>query len=290
MTQRRVLEQRLTGLAEIGEIMRGMKTLAFMETRKLARLIPNQRAMVAQIDQVAADFLDFHPDLLPATDREYRVYLLVGSRRGFCGDFNERLIARWRTEGAGNDASGGTTIAVGHKLCRRLNAAATSIVELDGADVAEEIPGVLVALVRELSAQHRRHPALTLTILWHREFESEPRVQRLLPPFRTQRSGAPDHAFAAELNLPPREFLLGLVEQYLFAALQAVLYESLHAENQRRVRHLEGAVRHLEERSEHIQRRVRTLRQEEIIEEIEVILLNAAGLDEQPVQGARKDD
>jgi F-type H+-transporting ATPase subunit gamma len=80
------------------------------------------------------------------------------------------------------------------------------------------------------------------------------------------------------LDLPPRQFLLGLTEQYLYAALHAVLYQSLAAENQQRIRHLDGAVHHLEERSAALQRRIRALRQEEIIEEIEVILLNAVGL------------
>ena len=76
-----------------------------------------------------------------------------------------------------------------------------------------------------------------------------------------------------------RDFLLELGEQYLFVALHAMLCESLLAESERRVRHLDGAVRHLEEQLATLQRRVQTLRQEEIIEEIEVILLNAASLD-----------
>jgi F-type H+-transporting ATPase subunit gamma len=41
------------------------------------------------------------------------------------------------------------------------------------------------------------------------------------------------------------------------------------------VAHLEGAVQHLDTRTEELTRRSMSLRQEEIIEEIEVILLNA---------------
>ena len=59
------------------------------------------------------------------------------------------------------------------------------------------------------------------------------------------------------------------------------IFESLLAENERRVRHLDGAVRHLEERIAAIRRRVQALRQEEIIEEIEVILLSAESLDKE---------
>lgn len=48
---------------------------------------------------------------------------------------------------------------------------------------------------------------------------------------------------------------------------------SLLAENQYRVQHLEGAVRRLDERLEELATRARSLRQEEINEEIEMILL-----------------
>ncbi len=90
----------------------------------------------------------------------------------------------------------------------------------------------------------------------------------------------PAVGFPPLLNLEPQRFLLGLIDQYLYAALHALLYQSLEAENERRIRHLDGSVRHLEERAAGLQRRIRALRQEEIIEEIEVILLNSVGLDE----------
>jgi F-type H+-transporting ATPase subunit gamma len=91
---------------------------------------------------------------------------------------------------------------------------------------------------------------------------------------------APALGHAPALNLAPRAFLLELIEHYLYAVLHAILYASLMAESTRRVRHLEGAVRHLDEEAERLLRRSNALRQEEIIEEIEVILLNAATVDQ----------
>ena len=52
------------------------------------------------------------------------------------------------------------------------------------------------------------------------------------------------------------------------------------AESQQRVMHLDGAVQHMDEQSEELHRQSNVLRQEEIIEEIEVILLSAVSLDE----------
>jgi F-type H+-transporting ATPase subunit gamma len=68
-----------------------------------------------------------------------------------------------------------------------------------------------------------------------------------------------------------------LVHHYLFAALHEIFYTSLMAENQRRIQHLEGAIQRLEEKNENLARKSRTLRQEEITEEIEVILLSVEG-------------
>ncbi len=279
MSQRRQLEERLAGLGESGEIIRSMKNLAYMETRKLARLIEHQRGVVRQIDAIAADFLGFYGDTLPAVSPSRRLYLAVGSRRGFCGDFNERLLSALRDELAMADSEPVAVIAVGQRLSRRLAGHVELVASLDGADVAEEIPAVLRSIVNELDAQRDRFGALALIILYQDAQQAAPRIVPLLPPFETQRDAALPSAIAPLLNLAPRDFLLELGEQYVFAALHAVLYESLLAENERRVRHLEGATRHLEERLAMLKRRVQVLRQEEIIEEIEVILLNAAQLE-----------
>jgi F-type H+-transporting ATPase subunit gamma len=51
------------------------------------------------------------------------------------------------------------------------------------------------------------------------------------------------------------------------------------AESQQRVSHLDAALRHLDDQAADLARRSNALRQEEIIEEIEVILLSAGGLE-----------
>jgi F-type H+-transporting ATPase subunit gamma len=72
-----------------------MKTLAYPEIRKLGRFLDAQRAVVAHVETVAADFLGFHSDLLPPPDGSAQpVCLLPGSVRGFWGDFNEAQLTR----------------------------------------------------------------------------------------------------------------------------------------------------------------------------------------------------
>jgi F-type H+-transporting ATPase subunit gamma len=76
------------------------------------------------------------------------------------------------------------------------------------------------------------------------------------------------------LNLEPRRFFGSLGGHYLHAALHGIFYESLMAENRRRAQHMDAAVRRIDERSLPLVLERNSLRQEEITEEIEVIMLS----------------
>ena len=54
MTQRRNLEHHRHSLAEIRDIMNSMKTLAYMETRKLGSFLDAQHTVLQSIEEVAA--------------------------------------------------------------------------------------------------------------------------------------------------------------------------------------------------------------------------------------------
>lgn len=95
-----------------------------------------------------------------------------------------------------------------------------------------------------------------------------------LAPF-SARPVARRHAAAPVLNVAPRALLPELVEQYLFAALSAILSGSLLAENTRRLQHMDNALQRLEQRRLELSLRRNFLRQQEITEEIEVIMLGA---------------
>jgi len=274
MTRRRELERHRTSLAEIGEIMGSMRTLAYLETRKLTRFMAAQQAVVESIEAVAADFLSFHPDMLSDDADLEPVHLLFGSERGFCGDFNRVLVAQ--LDAATRDRAG-RLIAVGHRLHLLLDQYPAKPLLLDGPSVAEDVPTVLQAIVEALDGVHERLGAFRLVCL----FQSPQGVQteHLLPPFTAHRETPMPRTEPPLLNVGPQSFLLDLTEHYLLAALNRILYASLLLENQHRMAHLDGAVRHVDEATQDLARRCRSLRQEEIIEEIEVILLSAASLD-----------
>lgn len=278
MTRRRNLERRRSSLAEIRDIMNSMKTLAYTETRKLARFLGAQHDVVNGIESVAADLLGFYPEVLVGERLSTPICLLIGSQRGFCGSFNHALLNHLDSAEPDIIARSPTLIAVGHKLCTLMEAHERDTVRLEGANVAEEVTAVLGRMVEELYTLLKKNHASSVYALYHNE-EEEVVLQQLLPPFKDIVDAKPRFAYPPVLNQSPQAFLAGLTDQYLLAVLHEILYTSLMAENHRRVSHLEGAVKHLDEVSSDLIRKCNTLRQAEIIEEIEVILLNAANLE-----------
>ncbi|MGB5439541.1 MAG: FoF1 ATP synthase subunit gamma [Gammaproteobacteria bacterium] len=277
MTRRRNLEHHRHSLAEIRNIMNSMKTLAYMETRKLTRFLDAQHAVVESIEEVAADFLGFYPETLPESKDARPVYLLIGTERGFCGDFNHALLKRLQSALPAHPSGSVMLIAVGRKLHALLedNSYDANVAALiDGASVAEEVTELLGRVVTELAALQDKQGVLSVFCLHHGSDDGI-LIQKLLPPFEELLNEPPRFAFPPVMNQAPREFLLELTDQHLFAALHEMVYASLMAENRQRMAHLEGAVQHLDDESTELARKINALRQEEIIEEIEVILLSA---------------
>jgi len=275
MTQRRELEHHRRSLGEIREIMNAMKTLAYMETRKLIRFLGTQQTVVDNIEAAAADFLSFHGDTLPDIEAETSVYLLIGTERGFCGDINQSLQRQFEEAIQHTPPAGeAKLLIVGHKLHLLMEEDERVTAMIEGASVAEEVTTVLQEIVHQLTQLQEQFGAIDLYAFYHGG-EDGIAMNRLLPPFQTLKDNASVHGNPPVFNEPPREFLQALTDHYLFSVLNEMLYTSLMAENHRRVAHLEGAVQHLDDESLALLRRSNTLRQEEITEEIEVILLGA---------------
>lgn len=276
MSKRRSLERERNSLGEIGEILGSMKTLAYMETRKLARFLQAEERMIESIEQAAEDFLSFEPELARTPASGTPVILIVGTERGFCGDFNRVLVERLEARRAEMPEEDARIIVVGHKLHGMLESDAQVAAFLDGASVAEDVGRTVQALIRELDMLRADRQGLRLTALYFDTSDSVA-AERLLPAFAAE-PPAPRFAHPPLLNVPPAQFLLDLADHFLLAKLNHMLNASLMAENSRRVTHLDKAVRHLTDRSLELSRKAQSLRQEEIIEEIEVILLSATAL------------
>jgi F-type H+-transporting ATPase subunit gamma len=282
------LSQRHARLQEISGIMTAMKSLSLVETRKLARFIDHQQRMRANIETAAADFLQFHPDVR-AGDTAGAVVpvtlIVIGAERGFCGNFNERIVQALDRLGPAQAAA--SLVVVGQRLGTRLVGHPQLRAQVDGATVTEDVPAVLDRLVDALQALRHRTDvrSAVLQCLGH-DSAGEPALVQLLPLPETAAATAMrcTHAEAPLLQLPPATFYRELLDQFLLAALNGQLYTSLAAESRQRLAHMEHALDRLDETLARLALRRNALRQERIVEEIEVMLSSAMAFAERSDQ------
>lgn len=278
MTRRQDLQDHHQNLNEIIKILDAMKMLAYLETHKLSTFMDAQHRVFDAINTATTDFLSFYPEMQPKESQVIPVYLLIGSERGFCGDFNQDLMNH-HIEQSLDTPIKPTLIVVGRKLYNLMKDNADIYAQLDGPNVVEEVPTVLDKMIQVFAKLQQQQPLMSLYSVYH-SGEQGIITKKLLPPFQQQPQHSPRFQHPPELNLSPTDFLFDAAEQYLFAALHELLYSSLLEENHNRIMHLEGAVKHLENVADELTQQCNTLRREEITEEIEVILLNASSGDD----------
>ncbi len=277
MSRRVQILRHLDVLNEISGIMGAMKNISLMETHKLAGFLAHQHRVLAGIEATAADFLDHHPGFQYRTEPAVSgVIVAIGSQRGFCGDFNESLANAVRAHWLQGDGKSSGALVVGRRLAAKLAGEARITATFDGPSVVEEVRPVLERLMNalsELQTREGRAGLLTVSVFAHREGEDKVRVRSILPA-PIPGSAAPHFSCPPLLNLAAPAFFSELARHYLWAQIHDVFHGSLMAENRRRLRHMEGALRRMEEKAGELQRRYNALRQEEITEEIEQIMLS----------------
>jgi F-type H+-transporting ATPase subunit gamma len=270
VSRRHQLAAKLEGYGEVRSILSAMKNIALMELRALAGMVESQRRAMASIERAAADFLAFTP--LPAGPAPVAtVSVVIGSERGFCGEFNEALEAEARAA----VARGEHLLAVGARLAERMEAADPKAT-LAGANVAEELPAVLEQVAARLVDIQRGAPSgpLQVKAAYHHP-DGSGLVTRIIAPLPLPQKPPRVRGYPPRLTLAPPEFFAGLLEQALLLALQEAFSVSLIAENRRRLEHMEGALKRLDDITARVARRMNASRQEEITQEIELIMLSA---------------
>ena len=271
------IRRHLGTLNDIGGIMGAMKNISLMETHKLARFLAHQHRVLANIEVAAADFLAHHPEIRhQSTIATAEVVVAIGSQRGFCGDFNQSLVQTMRRHWQPSPGQPASLVVVGRRLAAKLGREPRICASFDGPSIAEEVEMVLERLMDalgELQARQGGSGLLSIAVFAHREGESEVSVRHLLPAPSVAPS-APRFAYPPLLNVAPTNFFTELARHYLWAQMHDVFYGSLMAENRRRLQHMEGAMQRMDEKAGELQRKYNLLRQEEITEEIEVIMLS----------------
>ncbi len=274
MSRRRQIERRVAALTEIGDIMAAMKNIAVIETHNLGRYLNHQHRVLAGVEAAAADFLSHHPAYAVAPDTT-DIVVAIGSQRGFCGDFNDSVLRALQEHLRRTDSAKAKALVVGRRLGTRLAGSLLSAEILDGPSVAAEVAPVMGHLMDglvRLQASDRTATPRAITVFAHCEGQYDPRAHTILP--APPVGGLRNVPYPPLLNLQPQEVFSELAHHYLWAQMHDLFYGSLMEENRRRLQHLEGAIQRMDDKIVNLRRRCNGLRQEEITEEIEVILLS----------------
>lgn len=275
MSHRRELLNRIAGLTEINEILGAMKGLALVELRRIGENIDAQRHCVREIENAMADFLAFHRHALPSPrSPTHGIRCVIGAERGFCGDFNARIAEAARAQHAAATLPE-QMILVGEKLADAWTGPDDDVVRIAAPSVADEVPAALAELLDTVDRAVAAHASAALSLVVVHHGARGIRTRQLLPLPEPRARGIKE-SFAPRLNLDPRQCFEALTEHYLYALLHAVFFDSMLEENRHRLQHMDMAMHRLEEQLTLLDRRQNRQRQEEIIEEIEVILLTAS--------------
>lgn len=256
MSRRRDIEQRLALFGELASIMNAMRSFALVELRRLAQREEAQQQAQQTLELAMCDVGGALPEPPPGPGD---IWVALGSARGFCAGLNDEVRRCWQEQASAALA----TIAVGERLAALMPPAVVAVPgPVTGADAVAAIDRILAAL-----AQARRRVGDNAGLVLCYRGEAGAAVKRLLPLPRPT-SGTDRLPLT---NEAPSAAALGVAEHYLFHTLLALLLGALRVENRLRLMQMETAQRHIERASAELTRTRNQLRQDEIVEELELI-------------------
>lgn len=283
MSKRIKLKEHLHSLDEISNIMTAMKNLALIEINKIARFIAMQERVTRTVKAVGRDFLSHYPNLLTRIQSDKpSIYILIGSERGFCAGFNDNIIHKLSLINQTQSLEQPKLIVVGRKLAMKMAGDDRVTQVIDGANSAEEISDVIFKLIQSVeqiaSTKDRTPYPGHWLIIFNEEIENHIEATTLQPFLEFSTEKKPVYSLPPILNVSDTELFTAFSERYLFSLLYSIFYNSYFAESNQRLHHLDNALDRLDKQKLSLTHNINIIRQEEITEEIEVIMLSTEAI------------
>ncbi len=260
MEQLERIEARLHSLAELGQLVGALRSMAAMRSQEALQAAPGADSFRATIMDAVQRIMPLVPET-PAPEAEGGAALIVvTSEHGFVGGLNTRLVETAMT--AAQPAE--RIILIGR---RGQMTALERGLAVDHAFSMTTHPSGAAALARRVARQLRSRGAVRLLHAVHQPGAAfEPQLRQVLPPVP---SGLPGPAGPPPLHhLPAPRLLQRLAAEILFAEIAAALIQSLVAENVQRMRTLDAATHNISDKVEKLTRAAHVARQERITSEL----------------------
>lgn len=248
------LRAQLQLLADLARIVGTMRSLAYAELQRLRRLTAAQQQAEQVVLRALAD-----GRVTATADGPPSCWLVIGSERGFCGGFNDRLLEAVPALRAKHP--GAVWLVTGERLQQRAADCLPGAQGLAGSGSAEAgadcVHGWIEALLphRQVYVLHHDEPGL---------------VERCLLPLPAL--PAPSPGPAPYRPLPAAMLGPALQAEWLRVGLLGALYGSLQQENRWRLAQMQRAQDHLDESGARMRRAYFRQRQDAITSELETLM------------------
>ena len=258
MTQRKEVGETLALYDDLSGILGAMRSFALAELHRVMKREEAQRQVVTALIK---SMQDVAANLPPQMSSDDDIWLLFGSVRGFCGSFNEDVVRSWRN----GNVSKQLTIVVGERLFATLKDN-REVISVLGADSALDAGTVIDNILIEVDKVQKVAGKPLGLVVCLRDEEGA-RVQRILPiaVAKVEMNDLP------LVHVPSSTVATGVAEHYLFHSILSLLLLSIRVENHMRLMQMENALQHLERGGDDLKRQRNRMRQEEIVEEIEIM-------------------
>ena len=262
MSQRLLLEERLSLYDDLSGIVGAMRSFALAELRKVGKREQAQQSVVNELENVLGVISEGFSSYktVPLDHHEGDIGLLLGSVRGFCGSFNEDVVRFWKAQMCSTDP----VILVGERL-HNLIPDLDNLIFIEGAEGCLDAVSVIDKIIQVIQGVGF-NDNLGLVVCFRDN--GEVKNQRLWP--------LADNLLNPKIPTPMTytttdEVIITVAEHYLFHKLLIALLQSIREENHMRLIQMETALRHLDEGREELLLKRNRLRQEDIVEEIELM-------------------
>lgn len=273
--------RRMESAETLQGVVSTMKTLSAVRITQYRRSVAALRESTRTLELAAQALLSLRPDLLPVRDAppDSPVAMVVlGSDRGLCGPFNERISRHAAGMLAARTPEGHrpSILAVGRRLDARLRAAGHEpAARVDPPGNVDTIDDAVVEVLAYLDQWQAAGRAERLYVAYNRPTRGagyESLGVRILPIDGSWLERLRDREWPSN-RLPialgdTGELLRGLIRQFIAHTLVQAFAASQASENAARLAAMDAAERNIDERLEQLQTAYRQARQNAVTAEL----------------------
>ena len=276
-----ILRRKIKSAQDLYSVVRTMRALASVNIRQYQRAVASLVEYGRTVELGFRILVKHHPELMPESQARPAgrpVLVVLGSDRGMCGPFNERMARHCLEElgELGIEPAMAVVLAVGVRLRNPLESLGIKVSHsYDLPSSAQAITAAVQEVMLQIESLWASHEPGRLLVLHQRPLHAaayQPHTTHLLPlnlrwlrriahqPWPTQVIPS----YAAD----PVGLFRALVRQYLLVSLHRAFAESLASENAARLASMQVAQKNIEQRGDELRRSYHQQRQQQVTEEL----------------------